>query len=561
MATRDYSITGPDGRTLSISGPVNATPEQLRAAAEKAFAMAPADQSFPQKLGRQVLNTAAGAVRGAGSIGATILAPVDIAKDAIAGKGLSLESNRERRQAMTEALGTLGAETDSLAFQAGKIGGEVAGTLGVGGTIANAAGRVLPAGAAPVVEAIRTAGMSGGNMAARTAGGAITGGASAALVNPEDAGTGALIGGALPGAIRAAGAAGQAIGGVVRGPQQTPEMTQAIQAARGQGYVIPPTQARPNLLNRTLEGFSGKLTTAQNASARNQGVTNALAADTIGVPRNVPITIDVLNDVRRNAGAAYQAVNGAGVITPGPAYAQALDRIVAPYQTAVQGFPNAQPSPVINAINALRSPQFDSSAAVAQLGAIREAADTAVAQGNRGVGRSLRAGANALEDAIEAHLQTTGNAQLLNAFRNARQTIARTYTVQKALNATTGTIDARKLVTDLNKGRPMTGPLREAAEFAARFPTAAQATERMGSLPQLSPLDFALGIGTSGVSGNPLMLASILGRPATRALSLSDLVQNRLAQQPAGAAGAGVLGNQTLQQLLYRGAPVAGSGQ
>ena len=45
----------------------------------------------------------AGAVRGAGSIGATLLAPVDIASDAIAGKGLSLESNRERRAAMDAA--------------------------------------------------------------------------------------------------------------------------------------------------------------------------------------------------------------------------------------------------------------------------------------------------------------------------------------------------------------------------------------------------------------------------------------------------------------------------
>lgn len=42
MATRDYTIQATDGRELTITGPDNATPAQLRAAAEAAFAQAPA---------------------------------------------------------------------------------------------------------------------------------------------------------------------------------------------------------------------------------------------------------------------------------------------------------------------------------------------------------------------------------------------------------------------------------------------------------------------------------------------------------------------------------------
>ena len=84
-------------------------------------------------------NLVAGAVRGAGSIGATLLAPVDIASDALAGKGLSLESNRQRRQAMDDALQSMGAEPDSLLYKGGKIGTEVLGTLGVGGAAAGGA--------------------------------------------------------------------------------------------------------------------------------------------------------------------------------------------------------------------------------------------------------------------------------------------------------------------------------------------------------------------------------------------------------------------------------------
>lgn len=168
------------------------------------------EPAAPFSLKQQAGNIAAGAVRGAGSIGATLLAPIDMANDALDGKGLSLESNRQRRADMDAALSTLGADTDSLAYKGAKLGTEVAGTLGTGGLVANGIARV---GAAPaLVNAVRTGGMAGGNAITRAAGGAITGGASAGLVNPEDAKTGAVVGGALPVVMKAAGAVGSAIG-------------------------------------------------------------------------------------------------------------------------------------------------------------------------------------------------------------------------------------------------------------------------------------------------------------------------------------------------------------
>lgn len=91
----------------------------------------------------------------------------------------------------------------------GRLAGEVIGTLPVGGALAKGVGMAAKGvGAAkyasPLVEALRTGGMSAGAqtgakaLATRVAGGAATGGASAALLNPEEAGTGAMIGGAIP---------------------------------------------------------------------------------------------------------------------------------------------------------------------------------------------------------------------------------------------------------------------------------------------------------------------------------------------------------------------------
>jgi hypothetical protein len=197
--------------------------------------------------GRQdIANAAAGAVRGSGSIGATLLAPVDYAMDAIKGDRKALgplsqlvvgpdykppvSRNQERRAAMDSALADMGADPDSMMFQGGKIGAEVAGTLGVGGAAANTVARVAPkvAQAVPgLLNAVRTGGMTTGTRAApgfapqamdlgtRVAGGAINGGLAAGLTDPAEAGTGAAISGALPVVTRVAGAAGRVVGNAV----------------------------------------------------------------------------------------------------------------------------------------------------------------------------------------------------------------------------------------------------------------------------------------------------------------------------------------------------------
>lgn len=229
-----YKITSPDGQVYRVNAPDDASQEDVMAYAQKSFKMAAQpkpETTLTQDIKQGAGNTLAGLVRGAGSIGATLLAPVDIAKDAIAGKGLSLDSNRQRRADMDSALQTMGAETDSLGYGAGKLGGEILGTAGAGGALASGtrmglamAGKSAPAAIEPLLAAISSGGFSTGSkvapgalpflkdQAVRAIGGAVSGGASAGLVNPEDAGMGAAIGGALPGVVKVAGEAGKLVG-------------------------------------------------------------------------------------------------------------------------------------------------------------------------------------------------------------------------------------------------------------------------------------------------------------------------------------------------------------
>jgi hypothetical protein len=169
-------------------------------------------KNVPQNLG----NLGAGLVRGAGSIGATILAPWDIAQDAMAGKGLSLESNRARRKEMDYGFQAMGSNPDSGLYSIGKIGGEIAGTAGIGNVLAGA--KIL-ANAPKLANAIRGGGLGddAGNLLTRITGGSIAGGAGAGLIDPNSAGTGALFGGAIPILGKALPMLGRGIANVVGG--------------------------------------------------------------------------------------------------------------------------------------------------------------------------------------------------------------------------------------------------------------------------------------------------------------------------------------------------------
>lgn len=513
---------------------------------------------------QQAGNVLAGGVRGAGSIGSTILSPID----ALARKlGIQNEfiGRDDRRTAMTAALKDLGADPESIGFQAGKLGAEVAGTAGAGGVIAKPLAAIAPRLAAALSSGgfttgsnlVKTAPLAqkAADMGIRAAGGAGAGAVSAGLVDPENAQTGAVVGGLLPPAARVAGSAGSGVRNLITGPVQTPEAIAAIKSAQGAGFVIPPSQAKPTLTNRLLEGFSGKLSTAQNASARNAEVTNRLAAEALGLPGDTQLTPQVLASVRKGAGQAYDALGVSGTVRPGPEYTKALDDIVMPHLKAAQGFPNSKISPVVGMIDELRSHSFDAGSAMAKISELRSAADDAFRAGNSDVGRASRKAADAIEDAIEKHLSATKQTDLLDNFREARKLYAKTYTVEKALNPTTGTVDARKLGSMIKRGKPLTDELRTAGEFANRFPKAAQPVEGMGSLPQTSPLDWGAGGLVSVLSGNALPMVGVMARPAARQFILSDLIQKRLANQPI--SNVGLLNDPELQQLMFRSAPVA----
>lgn len=160
--------------------------------------------------------SAAGAAMGVADIGHTLLKGLTYLPGKISPAVAQWQRTMDADfEALTEQ------NADNTAFKVGRVGGNVAATLPVGGAMARGLSALpMVARTAPgLVNAVRTGGFVTGSapttaagrladMGVRAIGGGATGAASAALVNPEDATAGGVIGAVLPGAARLGGTIG-----------------------------------------------------------------------------------------------------------------------------------------------------------------------------------------------------------------------------------------------------------------------------------------------------------------------------------------------------------------
>ncbi len=428
------------------------------------------------------------------------------------------------------------------------------------GSTAGKVGRVIGA-AAPALPTMLIPGVNtyaGASLVGAGTGAAFTeGGAMDRLGGAAFGGIGGLAGKGLGDALGAGARFAGSKMAAGRAAQQTANAQRdaAINTARGAGYVIPPADVRGSFMNELLGGLSGKIKTAQVASARNQGTTNDLARRALGLADDAPLSPDALQAFRNTAASSgYAPIRAAGEITADASYSKALDAIAGQYQGAARSFPGAAKNAVLDMVEGLKQSKFDAGDALDMVKVLRESADKAYRAGDSGLGKASKAAASAIEDQIERHLKDAGDAAAMAAFRRARQDIAKSYSVQKAVNPATGDVSAQSLSRELSKGRPLSGELRTIAEVGSAFPKATQTLKE--SPKAISPLDFLSGGGLAALSGNPMALATIGARPAARSLLLSKGYQGLLARPPSYAPGILELGLPGLEsQYLGRIAP------
>lgn len=442
-------------------------------------------------------------------------------------------------------------------------------TAGKVGNVAGLAATALPTAFIPGANTFAGATAIGAGLGGLTTEGELQDRAKAALFGAAGGAAGKAIGDAAGTGAR--WLADQAMQRFATSQAANAQRMAAARAAADAGYVLPPADLMPGRFTEALSGLSGKIKTAQEASARNQAVTNDLARRAVGLPEGAPITSDALAAVRSQAGRSYDAVRGAGTLSADRQYAQAIDDLGLAHRNVMPDFPGLARSDVPGFLQGLKRDTFDASTAVDAVRLLRARADQAFRAGDSEMGRAAKAAAAELESLIERNLaaqesarQAIGKAAdkltppgtlpgaTLADFRDARQLMAKTYTLQKALNSETGDVSAQVLARELAKGKPLSGDLRAIAEAGMAFPKALQALKE--SPKATSPLDWGVAALAGTGTGNPLSLGLLAARPAARSMLLSPLYQRAALAEAGGPGLLSQLPAELLDQNLTRNA-------
>jgi len=264
-----------------------------------------------------------------------------------------------------------------------------------------------------------------------------------------------------------------------------------LKEGREAGYTVPNSAVEPTFVGNRLESLGGKAAIKQESTARNQTVTNDLTKKALGITDDMPISQGALDKLRETAGKTYQEVSGLS-----PQASADLEALKVARNEA-QGW--------FNAYN--RSARPD---------------DLAKA-------KAARTLSDELESSLEQHALAAERQDLVPALREARKQIAKTYTVERALNKATGEINAAVFGRLYDKGKPLSDGLETIGKFHQAFPTfmGKGSTNPAAGVSKMEQLAMGLlgtvgagAMGPAGVSMAALPLTSHLARSAALSKTL-----------------------------------------
>jgi len=292
---------------------------------------------------------------------------------------------------------------------------------------------------------------------------------------------------------------------------------ETLKEAQAVGYLVEPSHVRQP--TSRVETVAGKAAIAQEATTRNQVVTNKLAAKALGLPDETPLSMPVIEAIRAKAAIPYQQVEQ-----------------LRASQTNLPWFPRYHSTSLLEE---LKQAKADTTALYRQYD---RSADPAILK----AAKASAANAQSIEKDIEMIATAAGQPELVHQLKAARELYARTYDIERALNLGSGNVSAPILGRMLDKGQPLSGELKTIGKFAQAFPRVAREIE---STPPagVSGTDAAatavLGIGGAAAAGSPAGAVAgglpLLRGPA-RERVLSPRYQKGLLKEPAPPASPGV---------------------
>lgn len=270
---------------------------------------------------------------------------------------------------------------------------------------------------------------------------------------------------------------------------------ETLKAAQEEGYKTIPSQANPGVVENAVESLAGKAALKQRTTLENQQTTDAIARRAIQLPEDAPITLKSLEAKRLEASAPYRELEA---VSPNAAYF--LRELRDAKQKATQFWKEYEVQKTVSSLENYKA---------------------------------MDAKAKSMETRLDAEAVKAGKPQLVPEMRAARQLIAKTWDVERALNLGDGTVDAQALGRLYDHGAPLSGGLETIAKFAQGPGRQVTGQASAQPTPGVSKLNWTVG-GLMGAGGMAALgpvgaavgaAAPFVAPPAARSMILSDIYQ------------------------------------
>jgi hypothetical protein len=355
------------------------------------------------------------------------------------------------------------------------------------------------------------------------------------------------------GGMMAGGAAGKAAGAVgdLVGPAAKAAVSGApkavspmVDVAKKAGYVLKPSEAGGKV-GKVAEGIAGSPKLSVEASIKNQKVTNRLAAEEIGLPKNSKLTKGAIAEAKKPHNAVYKEMGELGDVPTDPQYSADIQAIG---RTPGNSFANAKNPDIDKLRDAYDEQRFNAKDGVLKIRELRASASKNIkapnAPAQNELGFAQKQIADAIEGQMERHAASVGQTDLVKRFREARQSLAKIHAVESAIKGNTGEVSAPLLARQLDRKVPLSGNLKTIADVANEFGEVTREGTKLKNKVPVTVLDSIGAVGSAGLAGagHPALgaggLAGMMARPAVRKALLSKAYQKRLGTQAPKTVGA-----------------------
>jgi hypothetical protein len=360
------------------------------------------------------------------------------------------------------------------------------------------------------------------------------------------------------------------------------EMDRSRIAAIRAGYSLPPAEGGGGMFANAMEGLSGPAKMQGAAAVKNEAVTNAKIVRNFGLPEGTPLNNNTMKAVVRDAvETGYKPISELGTIKNDGDYVREIKDVLTRYK--ISNADKAEQAKLADILDVFSRRRFSSESAIDDIKDLRLNAKSVL---DRASGTASPPGAgelklakiqlgiaNAIENQIERHLTNNVGAsgeQMLEAFRNARKTVAQATIVDNAIREGSGNVDPKSIGKVFQKSPDLlTGELADIGRAANVFPRSVRASVA-NDRTNLSPFDLyggsgvgAVGAITSLLSGGTMTPGLVAGaaipafRVGTRKTMLSRPMQLLAAQAlkkkgiyPGAANPAANASMQTIANLM-----------